>query len=73
VSTKPSLTKASSTSPKPSSDSKSRPLANEILRGLPREEYQSVFLQLEWVDLPIHTMLNQESCQLIYTAITAGT
>jgi CRP-like cAMP-binding protein len=61
VSTNPSLTKPSSTSPKPSPfNTKRNPLANKILRGLPREEYKSVFPTLEWVDLPIHTVLSQE-------------
>ena len=34
-------------------------VANKILLGLPRKEYKAVFARLEWVDLPVHTVLNQ--------------
>lgn len=34
-------------------------VANKILRGLPRKEYKAVFPRLEWVDLPVHTVLNE--------------
>ena len=34
-------------------------VANKILLGLPRKEYKAVFPRLEWVDLPVHTVLNQ--------------
>jgi CRP-like cAMP-binding protein len=59
VFTKPSLTK-------PSFSGKRDPLANKILRGLPREEYKSMFPELEWVGLPIHTVLNQEAKPIQY-------
>jgi CRP-like cAMP-binding protein len=33
-------------------------VANKILLGLPRKEYKTVWPRLEWVDLPVHTVLN---------------
>ena len=36
-------------------------MINTILRTLPLEEYKTVLARLEWVDLPIHTVLNQEA------------
>jgi len=32
---------------------------NKILLGLPRNEHDSVFKKLEWVDLPTHTVLHE--------------
>jgi CRP-like cAMP-binding protein len=34
-------------------------VVNKILLGLPRKEYKAVFPRLQWMDLPIHTVLNQ--------------
>lgn len=40
-------------------DSNKQAVVNKILLGLPRKEYKAVFPRLEWVDLPVHTVLNQ--------------
>ncbi len=41
-------------------------VANKILLGLPRKEYKAVFPKLEWVDLPVHTVLNQVAKPIEY-------
>jgi CRP-like cAMP-binding protein len=60
VATKIALNKASTESSGNSDGNhNAHAVMNKILRGLPRKEYQSVFPRLEWVDLPVHTVLNQ--------------
>jgi CRP-like cAMP-binding protein len=62
VSTAVPITKPTSQSPPSSSRNHNKPVvANKILRKLPRKEYNAVFPRLEWVDLPVHTVLNQEA------------
>jgi CRP-like cAMP-binding protein len=41
-------------------------MVNKILLGLPRKEYKAVFPKLEWVDLPIHTVLNEVAKPIEY-------
>jgi CRP-like cAMP-binding protein len=41
-----------------SSNHKGQPIHNEILRSLPRKEFDTVFAALEFVDLPVRTILN---------------
>ena len=41
-----------------SSNHKGRPIHNEILSGLPRKEFNAVLAALEFVDLPVRTILN---------------
>jgi CRP-like cAMP-binding protein len=41
-------------------------VANKILLGLPRKEYKAVFPKLEWVDLPVRTVLNQVAKPIEY-------
>jgi CRP-like cAMP-binding protein len=60
VSTAVPITKSSSQSPQSSSRNNKPVVANRILRKLPRKEYNIVFPRLEWVDLPVPTVLNQE-------------
>ena len=62
MSTAVPITKPTSQSPPSSSRNHNKPVvANKILRKLPRKEYNAVFPRLEWVDLPVHTVLNQEA------------
>ncbi len=42
-----------------SSNHKGQPIHNEILRSLPRKEFDTVFAALEFVDLPVRTTLNE--------------
>ena len=42
-----------------SSNHKGQPIHNEILRSLPRKEFDTVFAALEFVDLPVRTILNE--------------
>jgi len=42
-----------------SSNHKGHSVNNEILRSLPRKEFDAVFAVLEYVDLPVHTILNE--------------
>jgi CRP-like cAMP-binding protein len=42
-----------------SSNHKGRPVHNEILRSLPRREFDTIFAALEFVDLPVRTILNE--------------
>jgi CRP-like cAMP-binding protein len=60
VSTAVPITKSSSQSPQSSSRNNKPVVANRILRKLPRKEYNIVFPRLEWIDLPVPTVLNQE-------------
>jgi len=62
VSTQVPLNKASTALSEASDGNNNKhAVANKILRGLPRKEYKIVFPRLEWVDLPVHTVLNQEA------------
>jgi CRP-like cAMP-binding protein len=58
VSTRVPLNKAST--PETSDGNNNRhAVANKILRGLPRKEYTTMFPRLEWVDLPVPTVLHE--------------
>ena len=47
-------------------NSNKQAVANKILLDLPRKEYKAVFPRLEWVDLPVHTVLNQVAKPIEY-------
>ena len=68
MSTSVPITKSTSQSPPSSSSSNNNKhvVNNKILRKLPRKEYNAVFPRLVWVDLPIHTVLNQEAKSIEY-------
>jgi CRP-like cAMP-binding protein len=67
VSRKPLLSKPSTASPKASdSNNQNQAVANGILHGLPRKEYESVFAELKWMELPTHTVLNQVTKPIEY-------
>ena len=53
------VTKPTSQSSEVSSNNHKPVVANKILRKLPRKEYNAVFPRLEWVNLPVTTILNQ--------------
>jgi CRP-like cAMP-binding protein len=67
MSTSVPITKSTSQSPPSSSSNNNKHVVNnKILRKLPRKEYNAVFPRLVWVDLPIHTVLNQEAKSIEY-------
>ena len=66
MSTAVPTTKILSQFPQSSSRNHKPVVANKILRGLPRKEYNAVFPRLLWVDLPVHTVLNQEAKSIEY-------
>jgi CRP-like cAMP-binding protein len=53
------LTRSAPDSPEFSDGNSKQRVANEILLGLPRKEYKTVFPRLEWVNLPVPTVLNE--------------
>jgi CRP-like cAMP-binding protein len=59
VSTAVPPSKSTILSSQPSGTDHKFAVANKILRDLPRKEYSVVFPKLEWLALPVHTVLNQ--------------
>jgi CRP-like cAMP-binding protein len=60
MSTRVPVYKASAASPNGANGNNGKhEVVNKILLGLPRKEYKAVFPRLQWMDLPIHTVLNQ--------------